>query len=82
MDERLKKTETAREEMLKYRHAQANESKERYLAMYNDAAKSGVAGGEKKWDTGTYKKTGNEHIFWQRRWRSSSKYDRKDLDTP
>ncbi|XP_055328992.1 smoothelin-like [Paramacrobiotus metropolitanus] len=56
MDERLKKTETAREEMLKYRHAQANESKERYLAMYNDAAKSGAAGGEKRWNTEAYKR--------------------------
>lgn len=55
MDARLKKSETAREEMLNFRHQQADDAKQRYLHMYDEAAKHGAGA---KWDTEQYKKAG------------------------
>ncbi|OQV19219.1 putative Smoothelin [Hypsibius exemplaris] len=55
MDERMKKSDGAREEMLKFKVQQAEDAKQRYLSMYNDAAKTGDGSSSKQWNTDTYK---------------------------
>jgi hypothetical protein len=54
-EEKLNKLTNSREERLQQRQRNANEQKERTMAMYDQMAKSAPAGGDKKMDIGIYR---------------------------